>query len=154
MPTQEYSQALEKLKSYCAYQERCEFEVVKKIEGFNLDSSYTQKIVLELKQFNYLDNRRFADAYCSGKFKMKGWGKRKIYTELKARYVPGEIISSALNTIDDDEYKSKLIEIANKKWKLLNQNTDMKTRHRLSRFLYGKGYEAELINDFLGSLNQ
>jgi regulatory protein len=148
----EYTEVIEKLKSYCAYQERCEYEVLNKLNKTELNQLEIEKILASLKASGFLDNARFAEAFTSGKFKIKGWGKQKIRQGLKAKYLPEELIENALNSLDIDGYTQQLIDIANKKWHQLGLKKNQNTKQKLFRFLYGKGYESELINVVLGEL--
>lgn len=152
MFTQEYTETLEKLKSYCAYQERCESEILTKLKSTFLNPRESKKLIEELKKMSFIDNARFAEAYASGKFRIKGWGKQKIRTGLKAKQLSEELINNALDKLDFDEYSIRIKEIARKKWRLLGNKKDRNTRQKLFRFLYVKGYESELINKVLNDL--
>ena len=59
--------ALEKIKQYCAYQERCHSEVRNKLYGFGLNSEEIETIISTLIQENFLNEERFALAYAGGK---------------------------------------------------------------------------------------
>jgi regulatory protein len=152
MDKPEFTETLEKMKAYCAYQERCESEILNKLNSSFLNQSEKEKLIIQLKNQNFLDNKRFAEAYASGKFKIKGWGKQKIRVGLKAKQIPESLIDSAFEELDQKEYKTRLIQIAQKKWRLLSYKKDNNTRQKLFRFLYGKGYESELINTILVEL--
>ena len=152
MKSELFTESLEKLKSYCAYQERCEFEVIKKLESLGINETDIIAIVSKLKQQNYLDNGRYAEAFASGKHKIKGWGKVKIRVALKAQRLPDELITRALDELDPKAYSTRLNEVAQKKWRLLGKKRDRNTRQKLFRFLYGKGYESELINRVITNL--
>ena len=152
MKSELIKEALEKLKSYCAYQERCEFEVIKKLESLGIVEADINVVILKLKQQNYLDNARYSEAFASGKHKIKGWGKVKIKVALKAKRLPEELITNALKELDPNAYSMRLNEVANKKWRLLGEKKDRNTRQKLFRFLYGKGYESELINRIISDL--
>lgn len=152
MFTQEYTETLEKLKSYCAYQERCESEILTKLKSTFLNPRESKKLIEELKKMSFIDNARFAEAYASGKFRIKGWGKQKIRAGLKAKQLSEELINNALDKLDFDEYSIRIKEIARKKWRLLGNKKDRNTRQKLFRFLYVKGYESELINKVLNDL--
>jgi len=152
MKSEIFTESLEKLKSYCAYQERCEFEVNKKLESLGINETGILAVISKLKQQNYLDNGRFAEAFASGKHKIKGWGKVKIRVALKAKRLPEELISKALEQLDQEVYSARLSEVAQKKWRLLGDKKDRNTRQNLFRFLYGKGYESELVNRIISDL--
>jgi regulatory protein len=152
MTTNEFGEILEKMKAYCAYQERCESEVLNKLNSTFLNATEKGNLIIQLENQNFLDNMRFAEAYVSGKFKIKGWGKQKIRVGLKAKQLSEALIESAFDKIDQEEYKIRLIEIAQKKWRLLGRKKDINTRQKLFRFLYGKGYESEMIAKVLAKL--
>ena len=152
MKSELITEALEKLKSYCAYQERCAFEVIKKLETLGINETDTTAIISKLKQLNYLDNSRYAEAFASGKHKIKGWGKVKIRVALKAKRLPEDLITKALEQLDSEAYLERLNELARKKWRLLGKAKDRNTRQKLFRFLYGKGYESESVNSIISEL--
>ncbi|OYW17150.1 MAG: RecX family transcriptional regulator, partial [Sphingobacteriales bacterium 12-47-4] len=84
MPVQRLTpaQALQKLKHYCAYQERSHSEVKEKAYGFGLHRQEVDEVISALIQEDYLNEERFAIAFAGGKFRMKGWGRAKIKYEL------------------------------------------------------------------------
>ena len=71
-------QAKVKAESYCAYQERSQFEIRNKLYEWGLHQRDVEEIISELIEFNFLNEERFALAYSLGKFRIKGWGKIKI----------------------------------------------------------------------------
>lgn len=146
MKPEYYTKALQKLKSYCAYQERCEFEIVSKLRLLGINEVDTEHIVEELKQQNYLNNTRYTEAFVSGKHNIKGWGKVKIKLALKAKQISEELILKTIQNIDTDDYLNRLKEIAEKKWKLLHQKKDRITRKKLFTFLFRKGFESDNIS--------
>ena len=52
------AQALEKIKHYCAYQERCHAEVKDKLYAYGLTKNETDETLLYLIENNYLDEQR------------------------------------------------------------------------------------------------
>lgn len=141
---------LDALISYCDYQERCSFEVRTRLNKYALSDEDKECIIEDLKEFKYLDDTRFAETFVRGKHSLKGWGKNKIKAALYQKRISSSIIDLALNTILIEEgYKNKLATLFEKKWDLLGNKTDLKTKQKLFRFLYSKGYEASLINSLM-----
>src|SRR5690242_21297330 len=79
--------ALQKIKQYCAYQERCHAEVKDKLYGMGLHRQEVDDIMAELITENFLNEERFAKAFAGGKFRVKQWGRKKIIGALKQKQV-------------------------------------------------------------------
>ncbi|MEJ7684971.1 MAG: RecX family transcriptional regulator [Segetibacter sp.] len=73
-------QALEKIKQYCGYQERCHSEVKDKLYSYGLQKNEVDEIISQLIENNYLNEERFAIQFAGGKFRMKNWGRKKYST--------------------------------------------------------------------------
>lgn len=142
-------QAKVKAESYCAYQERSQFEIRNKLYEWGLHQKDVEEIISELIESNFLNEERFALAYTLGKFRIKGWGKIKIKQALKLKRVPDKLIQKSLQSIDGDDYLSMLNKILEKKAKTLNEKDPFKRRYLLSRYGSGKGFEQDLISDIL-----
>jgi regulatory protein len=143
-------QALQKLKHYCGYQERCHSEVVSKLYELGVSKKEHDEIISTLIQENYLNEERFAIQFAGGKFRMKQWGKVKIKYELKTKQVSDYCIKKALATIACNDYMhtvQKLFEAKNKTLKT-EKNIFIKKR-KLKDYMQQKGYELTLINELL-----
>lgn len=142
-------EALEKARSYCAYQERCQQEVIAKLKSFKLNKDEMDYVLLLLIQGNYLNEERFARTYATGKFRMKRWGKRKIKYQLKGKGLTEKCIEFGLEEIDNEEYYSALENLIEKKWEQTKESNPYKKRSKISSYLYGRGFESNLINEIL-----
>ena len=102
-----------------------------------------------LQEAGFLDETRFAESYVSGKFRIKKWGKRKIYAGLRAKGVSSELIIVVLNVINQDLYQETLLSLASKKQKELSLKKDSlwEKKIKLTRFLLQRGYENDLVAD-------
>jgi regulatory protein len=140
-----------KITHYCAYQERCEEEVKVKLKSFGVKEDLQDTIIAELIKDNYLNEQRFASMFTSGKFRIKKWGKSKIYRALQEKKVPELFILDALNEIDDLEYCQTLGQLLKKKNAEI-KDEDLKKRNRkLINFAHSKGYEAPAIRKVMNS---
>ena len=142
-------QAKVKAESYCAYQERSQFEIRNKLYEWGLHQKDVEEIISELIEQNFLNEERFAMAYSLGKFRIKGWGKIKIRQGLKIKRIPDKLIMKSLNAIDDDDYLMMLKKILEKKSNTISEKDPFKLRYLLTRFAASKGYELDLIADLL-----
>lgn len=138
---------LQKAASYCAYQERTQDEVRKRLQKWEVWGEEADEIIAELISTNYLSEERFAKTYIGGKFRMKSWGKMKIKQELHRRGLSEYSIKEGMKEIPEDSYKNSVKELLVKKKILLDRTeTDkFKLKQKLARFALGKGYESELV---------
>jgi len=148
-----YSQALQRIKSYCAYQERCHSEVRKKLFSFKQTSQEIDTIISELIKENYLNEERFAIEFAGGKFRMKKWGKNRIAMALKQKEISDYCIQKALKQIEDKDYDKTFKALAEKKRISLKSEKNIFIRKRKIRdYLIAKGYSFDLINKYLNQL--
>jgi regulatory protein len=134
-----------KMTSFCAYQERCEQEIRLKLKNFGLSETENDAIVERLIQDNYLNESRFAEQFAGGKFRVKKWGKIKLTHELRQRGIEELIIQKALQSIDQEEYRETLKNLAERK---RIEDPELKN-DALFRYLWNKGYETEHIEAIL-----
>lgn len=149
MPYKQYltrEQALQKLKHYCAYQERCHSEVKEKLYSLGVWKKDHDEIITTLIEENYLNEERFAIAFAGGKWRVKQWGRVKIKYELKQKQVSGYCIKKALKQIDDEEYLNTLDELAAKKYAALKNEQHLIRKKKTMDYLVARGFESGLIS--------
>ena len=144
--------SLQKLKQYCAYQERCHSEVQQKLWDLGVGRSVHDEIISNLIEENFLNEERFAIQFAGGKFRMKGWGKRKIEYALKDKGVSSYSIKKGLKEIDTDAYERTLEQIAEKKYEILNGESLLSRKKKTMDYLLQKGYEMDLVNRVMNNL--
>ena len=135
---------VEKIQSYCIYQDRCEKEVKKKLYTFNVEKDLQLKIINYLIYNDYLNEERFTKLFIQGKLRIKKWGKMKLKFELKSRGVENSMIDKYINDISDDEYTAYFNEFSSNKIKFLKGTKDQKKRSFINYFTY-RGWENYLI---------
>ena len=138
-------QALQKLKHYCAYQERCHSEVKDKLYKLGVWKKEHDEIIATLIEENYLNEERFAIAFAGGKFRVKQWGRIKIKYELKQKQVSEYCIKKALKEIEEDDYLKVLNKLAKEKYASLKGEQYLVRKKKTMNFLIGKGFEIELV---------
>jgi regulatory protein len=152
-----FSEALQRLRRYCAYQERSHKEVRQKLWDWGFDAEDMDKVSVQLMEEGFLNEERFAKALTGGKFRTKGWGRRKILESLKQKGVTKKLAESSLKEIDEKVYRNKLKELLEKKLKSLgvvSGDTNygvhyLKKKQKAARYAVQKGYEAELVWEIL-----
>jgi len=140
-------QALQKLRQYCAYQERCHSEVKNKLYEYGLNRREVDEILSTLIEENYLNEERFAIQYAGGKFRMKQWGRVKIKYSLRQKQVSEYCIKKALASIPEADYERTLQKLFDEKLRSLRSEKNMFTRKRkMQDHLLQKGYEPALVS--------
>jgi regulatory protein len=148
-------EALKKVKSYCAYQERCHQEVKDKLYSFALYPEEVEELISQLIEENYLNEERFAIAFAGGKFRMKKWGKVKIRYELRKKRVSDSCIKTALASLDDNEYCNTLESLFQKKMsEVIREKNAFKRDAGIKAWLLCKGYETDLISDLFRNVGK
>lgn len=145
--------ALQKIKHYCAYQERNHRETKEKLYSFGLYKNEVEQLLSQLVEENYLNEERFAIAFAGGRFRIKQWGRVKIKYELKQKNVSEYCIKIALKAIEEKDYQKKLHQLAEAKLKILKseKNSFIKKR-KLQQYLLQKGFESSLISSIVNSI--
>ncbi|HKK39902.1 MAG TPA: regulatory protein RecX [Cryomorphaceae bacterium] len=131
------------MKAWCDLQERAHSEARKKLNGWGVYGEEAENILAELIGANYLNEERFARAFARGKSRIKAWGWKKIEMALKAKGVSAYSLKAALEEIDQEEYFAGLINLAQKKERLLSEPHPFRRKQKLLRFLVGKGYSYD-----------
>ncbi len=147
-------QALQKLRQYCSYQERSHYEVKQKLWDLGVKRAEHDQITSILIEEDYLNEERFAKAFAGGKFRMKDWGRKKIYYALKEKQVSEYSIKKAMKEIDDEDYKKVLLELAKKKYESLKAEQYLVRNKKTMEYLLQKGYEPDLVTKILNELQE
>ena len=137
--------AFEKLKRYCAYQDRCHKEVRTKIISLKIYGDDLEEIIVALIEQDFLNEERYARSFCRGKFRMKKWGRNKIKQALGAKYISAYCVKKGLTEIDEDEYLDTLREIIKKQYLKHEALAEIITKDKAIKYAYSRGYEAPMI---------
>jgi regulatory protein len=146
--------ALEKIKNWCAYQERSQQETRDKLYTFGLFKDDVENIITDLIQQGFLNEERFAMAFASGKFRIKRWGRVRIKMELKMHRVSDFCIKKALGQIDGDEYYKTLENLVQKKFDQTKEPNKIKKHYKVLQYAASRGFEKDLIADVLKEIEK
>lgn len=147
-------QAIQKLRQFCAYQERSHSEVKQKLWDLGVWRSEHDEIIASLIEDDYLNEERFAMAFAGGKFRMKNWGRKKIYYGLKEKGISDYLIKRAMKEIDEEAYRKTLRVLAEKKYESLEDEQYLVRRKKTMDYLLQKGYEPELVTGVVNSFGK
>lgn len=138
-------QAREKIRRYCAFQERSHQEVRNKLYEYGIYRSDIDEILTDLITEGYLNEERFSKAFAGGKFRMKKWGRIKISHALESKGISPNCIRIGLKEIDETSYVNTLRELLEEKSRLIDEGNIFVLRDRISKYAIQKGYEPDIV---------
>ena len=135
---------IEKIQSYCLYQDRCVMEVKNKLYSFKVSSQLVENIVEYLIDNDYLNEERYTKMFIQGKLRIKKWGRIKLKYELRSKGIDIKTINEHINQINEEDYINYFNEFSTSKIKFLKGTKDQKKRSFINYFTY-RGWENNLI---------
>lgn len=136
---------LEKLKHYCAYQERCHAEVKEKLRKLEVPWQEHDEIIAVLIEERYLNEERFARLFARSKLRQKQWGAQKIKQALKQKQVSDYCIRQAMKELETEEYADIMETAARKKLLALPDESPYIQKNKLAQYLLRKGFSSEAV---------
>ena len=138
-------EATERIQSFCAIQDRCQWEVEKKMKEWGISDEIIENILTDLILEKFVDEQRFAESFCRGKFRIERWGKVKIKNELKIRKISANCIDKGLSQINNKEYMQVLKNVYIKKRNSLKDTNQFIRKGKIAKHLQQKGFESNMI---------
>ncbi|MFN8340786.1 MAG: regulatory protein RecX [Cyclobacteriaceae bacterium] len=135
----------QKIRHFCAFQERSHSEVRKKLLDLGAKGDTLEEIIVELIADGFLNEERFAKAYAGGKFRMKHWGRIKIERGLQNHGVSARCIATGMKEIPEDDYLNVVRRLIEQKMSEETEQDLFIRRDKVSRFLIGRGFEPDLV---------
>jgi regulatory protein len=145
-------QAIQRIRHYCAYQERAQQEVRDKLYELGMTMDEVEEIMSDLIAENFLNEERFALQFAGGHFRIKGWGKVKIQHALQQKRDSSYNIKIVLKAIDEDAYIKTLKQLATKKWNSLKGERGLSRMAKTYAFLHQRGFEPILYQPIVQAL--
>ncbi|GAA0879250.1 regulatory protein RecX [Algoriphagus jejuensis] len=142
-----------KLETYCAYQERCQWEARRKLYEKGIKGDAAEELICDMIGADFLNEERFARSFARGKFRMRHWGRTRITRELKLRQISAACIRLGLSEIDPEEYYDTLLTQAEKKWEQTPEKDPFKKKYKVIGYLMSKGFEQDLVQEAVGTVS-
>lgn len=131
-----------KMEYFCSYQERCIYDVLQKLEKYEMDDFEKKEIISHLQEHQFLDENRFVALFIKSKVNLKKDGINKIKAALYAKRIDPKLIQEHLIDIERNIYLENIQKlISRKKEELLKKNDPSIAKQKLIRYLMGKGYQ-------------
>jgi regulatory protein len=149
-----YQEALSYTMDLCSRQEKCTSEIREKLSKYKLPAEHVEKVLISLQKEGFIDESRYAGMFVRDKLGINHWGKIKIRYMLTAKKIPEEIITDAINGIDNHNYLEILKEELTKKHRQIKNDNPFAVRNKLARFGQQRGFETGLIFQVLDEMKK
>ncbi len=139
--------ALGKATALCSGSEHCTSQILEKLSLWGVSDQDASNIMDYLVKEKYIDNGRFARAYCHDKFCYNHWGRIKIRQMLRHLRLDDEEIEEGMETIDEEDYLEALNDVLRAKDRTLREKDIYLRKAKLVRHLLSRGFETDLALD-------
>jgi regulatory protein len=146
--------ALKKAMSLCARREYCSEDIRVKLDSWGINNPDADNIISRLIRENFINDKRYAEAFVKDKYHHNKWGKVKIASQLRAKRIASEVIDSALATVDEDQYRQTIKDILASHRKFIKAKNQFDLKGKLLRFGLSKGFESHILYDILNDLEE
>ena len=139
---------LGRARRYCAEAEQCEHAVRQKLVTWGATPSEADRVVEALYNEEYINDERYARAYCESKILRQHWGRQKVLYQLRLKRLPRTAIDQGLASVDDEAYRAVLADVADKKRAELQPrfaDDPDALRNKLTAFLVSRGFSLSEI---------
>lgn len=142
---------LDRARRYCAGAEQCEDSVRQKLVNWGATPAESDVVVARLYDEMYLDDNRFARAYCESKILRQHWGRQKVLYQLRLKHLSRAAVDNGMAAISDEAYFAVLSELAERKGRELQQRVadEYVLRQKLTAFLVSRGFLLSEINQVI-----
>lgn len=135
-----------RIEAYCSRAEQCRSSVRKKLQSWGVPEGEIGRILENLEEERFIDERRYASAYANDKVKFGRCGKQKVRFELRQHGIPEALVREALAGIPDELYEKISEEVALAKWDKLSGEGNMFVRKgKLTAFMLSRGFEMDRV---------
>ena len=139
-------QALNRASALCAASEQAPGDIRDKLLRWGLTAAEAADVLDQLITQGFIDERRYARAFVNDRFRFNGWGRVKIAYQLKQKGVAADIIAEALATIDEQQYRDRLVDLLRAKWRTVNGRETRAAWAAMMRYAASRGFEASVAS--------
>ncbi|GAB4446297.1 MAG: hypothetical protein Fur0028_00680 [Bacteroidales bacterium] len=140
----DYKKWLMQMQRWCSTKEYCISDINEKLKKSTLSEDDRKKIIDDLLKQNYINERRYIQAFIHDKLFLSKWGITKIKFALKQKNIPPELFMDILKEIEEEKYIQSFMALATSKWESLKESDPYIRKQKLIRYLMGRGVEYDI----------
>ena len=141
------AQALNRAAALCARSEQAAADVRDKLLKWGLAPGEAQQVLSQLIDQGFIDEQRYAGAFVKDRFAFNGWGRIKIAHQLKMKKISAQAIAQAMQVIDEQQYRQRLLELLRAKWREVGDREPRAAWAAMMRFAASRGFEAAIAGE-------
>lgn len=138
----------------CARSEQAPADIREKLLKWGLSVSAANRVLAQLIEQGYINEQRFARAFVNDRFRFNGWGRIKIAHQLRLKGISSEIIDEAMTLIDEEQYRQRLLELLQAKWRSVNDREPRAAWAAMMRFAVSRGFETSLVGECVNQVTR
>lgn len=135
---------------YANYKPRTEQQIIQKLKQKEFNDTEISIAIRFLKEFNLIDDDKYAENFLNELIKRKPSGKKVIKAELRKKGIDSDLADMTLdNYFPIDEVNDMAIQAAEKKMRIIRHKPEEKQKQSLINFLQRRGFTWETIKSIL-----
>ena len=150
----EYETLYLKAINYISYQMRTISEVKKHLKKSTQNETLINKIIKELKENKYVNDKLFTNEYTNEKIEFDLVGPKYIKEKLVNKGIHFDLINDALLSYTDEIEIDKVFEIIKKEIRYKQKKPYQKVYMSLKQKLLNKGFSLSIIESSLANLKE
>ena len=144
--TDKFSKAYDKSLKLISLYPRSEKEIRNKLMDKYFEEEVIDRVVIELKETEYIDDKKYARIFIESQLKKKPCGRMICRKKLAGKGINESIVEEVIEPAYPQEKEIEYArEVANKKLAILNKPTKKKTGQALARFLEARGFSGDVV---------
>ena len=142
------NEALKFAMKLISLRKRSAFEIKERLRKKKFEGDIIEEVLQELKNYKYLNDEEFAEAYINDRINFNPRGRFLIKKELNKRGIAENIIERKMEELLSEEKEVESAKkMAEKKLRTINNKTDkIKVDQKIRSYLQSKGYSFDIIN--------
>jgi len=145
----DFESIYKKTSTICSQQECCISDIKEKLLKWGIEENTSEKVISSLIKDKFIDEKRYASNYAKEKNNFNGWGKQKIIWNLKQKTIPDEIIKSAIEAIETEDYNKILLNLLRQKSQSISNHDPYKKKVALARFAVSRGFGMSEVMEIM-----
>jgi regulatory protein len=140
---------------FLSYRPRSRAEIEAKLRDKEFDDAIVAAVLVDLERLGFVNDEQFARAWARGRIRLRGFGRRRIDQELKAKGVAPEIIREAVAEVFGETNETgTAMQVAEKKLGTMRHVEPEAQKRRLAGLLERKGYAFDVIREVLSTVRK